>query len=123
MAKVTITFEHSELAEPVSFSFEVDAQYENDIKSALLAHPTHGYVIETKTVQVEEGVDENDEPILVDREVTTRNPATFDQALESWTTENITQRITGAVNTFRKAKAEAEALAALNVEEVVANKV
>ena len=123
MAKVTITYEHNDLSAPTTYAFAVDAAFESDIKAALLAHPVHGYVIETKTVQVEEGQDENGDPIMVDREVTTRNPATFEEALKSWTAENVNQRITSAVNAFRKAKAEAEALAAVNVPEVVATEV
>ena len=123
MAKVTITYEHNDLSAPTTYAFEVDAQFEADIKAALLAHPVHGYVVETKTVQVEEGQDENGDPIMVDREVTTRNPASFEEALKSWTAENVNQRITSAVNAFRKAKAEAAALAAVNVPEVVATEV
>jgi len=123
MAKVTITYEHNDLSAPTTYAFEVDAAFEADITAALLAHPVHGYVVETKTVQVEEGTDENGDPIMVDREVTTRNPATFEEALKSWTAENVNQRITSAVNAFRKAKAEAAALAAVNVPEVVATEV
>lgn len=123
MAQVSITFTHGDLASPATFAFQIDAAYEADIKATLLAHPTHGYVTTTSTVQVQEGTDENGDPIMVDRQVTTRNPATFEQALASWVTENVNKRITDGVNQYRKAVAEAQALAAVNVPEIAATEV
>lgn len=120
MAKITITFESaSQLPNgPHVESYEVDEAYAPDFAAAIAAHQVHGYVIETKTVQVQEGVDANGNPIMVDRETTTRSPGTFQTGLTSWANMNVRDVIFGAVNTFRRRKAEAIALAQINVPEI-----
>jgi len=118
MASIEIKFTYPDGAK--TFTYSVDDKFVPDMAGALAAHDKHGFVVETKTVQVEEGQDENGNPILVDREVTTRNPATFEQAVESWSAVNVRDAIVSAVNDYRVAKAQAQALAAVNVPPIVA---
>lgn len=114
MANVTVTFTHPEGVE--TFSYSVDDAAVPIMKAALAAHPVHGYVEETTTVQVQEGTDANGDPIMVDRQVTTRNPATFQQSLESWSKMNVKEAIIGATNAYALAVAEAQAVAAAKAQ-------
>ena len=118
MANVSITFTYPSGTQ--SYTWTVDDAHVADMEGALAAHQVHGYVVETKTVQVEEGQDDDGNPIMVDREVTTRRPATFEESLTSWSAMNVKDAILGAVNAYRVAKAEAAALAAVSVTPIEA---
>jgi len=114
MAKVTITFESpSALSEGAEVhSWEVDEQYVSDFVAAVAAHPKHGQ----KAVQImaDTGqLDENGDPIL--GPATQIQPTTFREGLQSWAETNVRDVILGAVNTFRLKKAQAIALASVNV--------
>ena len=118
MAKVTLQFESlSALPNgPVVCSDEIDEAYAPDLMAALLASEKYGYVIETKTVSVQEGTDADGNPIMVDRPVTTRSPATFEQALVLFYNDAIRDRIVDAVNGFRKKSIEAKKQAGAEAE-------
>lgn len=117
MAKVTVIFEsETELSEgPETFSFEVDEIYAPDFKAAVAAHPVHG--TKAVTVMADTGqVDGNGQPIL--GPATQMQPTTFREGLGSWTNTNVRDVILGAVNGFRKARAEKIALAAVKVDPI-----
>lgn len=81
-----------------------------DVKGALLRHEAYGYVVQTSTVSVQEGTDADGNPIMVDREVTTRNPATLAQAMQNYADKVKADVVQGA-NAYRKGKLEAQKLA------------
>jgi len=118
MAKVTITFESdSALAEgPEVHSWEVEEQYIPDFVAAVAAHDKHGkkaVEIMADTGQVDP---ETKEPIL--GPATQIQPRTFREGLQSWAETNVRDVILGAVNTYRIKKAQAIALASVNVDPV-----
>lgn len=121
MGKVIVTFESSELANgSATFTFASPDQYDTDMKEAVLASQDYGYVVETKTVEVQEGVDANNEPIMVEREVTTRSPASFEVALKQFAKDVIADRIVENTNLYRTEKAKAIALAKVSVAPIEA---
>lgn len=114
MAKIIITFEsYSQLENAASFTYEVDEQYAPDFKAAVAAHPVYGKVDET--VMAENGaLDANGNPILVSEN--RPRPSTFSEGLETWANVNVRDVVLGAVNDFRLRRAQALALASVNVE-------
>ena len=117
MAKVTITFESDIVlaGAPASFTYEVSEVYAPDFVAAVAAHGTHGIVSET--VMADTGsVDDKGQPVL--GPATQVRPATFREGLQSWANANVRDVILGAVNEFRVRKAQAIALASVNVEPI-----
>ena len=116
MAKITIIFESaSALSEgPETATYEVDEQFAPDFVAAIAAHPKHGQKaveIMADTGQIDP---ETKEPIL--GPATQMQPTSFREGLQSWSALNVRDVILGAVNTFRLKKAQAIALAKVNVE-------
>lgn len=93
----------------LNVAFEVADADTPRILGYLMAHPDYGFIVETKTVEVQEGVDADGKPIMASREVTTRNPATPAEASEAFAHAVLRDLLT---------KADAAALAHAEAAEV-----